>query len=124
MVSQLIEKVEEKQLKKKMPHCEIGDTVDVHVKIIEGAKVRTQVFTGTVIARKGSGISEVFTVRRVTNTNNEGIERIFPVHSPNVEKVDVIRSGLTRRSKLYFLRQRTGKAVRLREKWTSRTVTK
>lgn len=120
MVSELIAKVEKKQLKETPPEFKIGDTVDVYVKIVEGEKSRTQVFNGTVIARKGCGINEVFTVRRITPTNNEGIERIFPLHSPNVEKVHVIRSGFTRRSKLYFLRQRTGKSVRLREKWVGK----
>ncbi len=110
----LIEKVEEKHLKAKAPQFNVGDTVDVHVKIVEGDKVRTQVFTGTVISRKGIGVNEVFTVRRITN--NEGVERIFPVHSPNVVKVNVVRSGVIRRSKLYFLRDRVGKAVRLKEK--------
>jgi len=118
MVSSLIDKVQEKHLKKKTPQFEIGDTVDVHVKIVEGDKERVQVFSGTVISRKGSGIAEVFTVRRIVN--NEGVERIFPVHSPNVVKVEVKRSGYTRRSKLYFLRGRTGKSVRLREKWTDK----
>ena len=118
MVSSLIDKVEAKHLKKDKPQFDIGDTVDVHVRIVEGEKVRVQVFTGTVIARKGKGINEVFTVRRIVD--NEGVERIFPVHSPNVVKVKVVRSGYTRRSKLYFLRERTGKSVRLREKWTGK----
>ena len=119
MTSDLIAKVEQKQIKKDKPQFDIGDTVDVHVKIVEGEKERVQVFNGTVIARKGSGINETFTVRRMVTS--EGVERIFPVHSPNVVKVDVKRSGHTRRSKLYFLRQRTGKAVRLREVWTGRS---
>ena len=118
MVSNLIEKIEESQLKKDIPQFNIGDTVDVHVKIVEGDKERVQIFNGTVIARKGKGINETFTVRRIVN--NEGVERIFPLHSPNVVRVDVKRSGFTRRSKLYFLRKRTGKAVRLREVWTDR----
>ncbi len=120
MVSELIAKVEQAHLKENAPEFQIGDTVDVHVKIVEGDKSRTQIFNGTVIARKGNGVNEVFTVRRITPTNNEGIERIFPLHSPSIEKVHVIRSGFTRRSKLYFLRQRTGKAVRLREKWVGK----
>ncbi|MCK4628565.1 MAG: 50S ribosomal protein L19 [Sedimentisphaerales bacterium] len=119
MVSELIEKVEQKQLKKNKPQFDIGDTVDVHVRIVEGEKERVQVFNGTVIARKGYGINETFTVRRIVN--NEGVERIFPVHSPSVVKVAVKRSGYTRRSKLYFLRQRAGKAVRLREVWTGKS---
>jgi len=119
MVSELIEKVEQKQLKKNKPQFDIGDTVDVHVKIVEGEKERVQVFNGMVIARKGYGINETFTVRRMVN--NEGVERVFPVHSPSVAKVAVKRSGYTRRSKLYFLRQRAGKAVRLREVWTGKS---
>jgi len=115
MVSSLIETVQEKHLKKSVPRFDVGDTVDVHVKIVEGDKERVQIFNGTVISRKGEGITSVFTVRRIVN--NEGVERIFPVHSPSVVSIDVRRSGYTRRSKLYFLRQRTGKAVRLREKW-------
>lgn len=116
MVSSLIEKVQEQHLKKDAPEFGIGDTVEVSVRIVEGEKKRIQVFVGVVIARKGNGLQEVFTVRRIVN--NEGVERIFPVHSPSVIGVKVIRSGHTRRSKLYFLRDRTGKAVRLREKWT------
>lgn len=114
MTADLLEKVTEKQLKK-VGDFSVGDTVDVQVKIVEGNKERLQVFTGTVIGRKGRGINETFTVRRIVN--NEGVERIFPLHSPNIVKVAVKRSGHTRRSKLYFLRQRMGKATRLREKW-------
>lgn len=119
MVSSLIEHVEKKYLKSIVPSFDIGDTVDVSVKIVEGEKERIQIFTGTVIARKGSGVNEVFTVRRIVN--NEGVERIFPVHSPSVVGVDVKRSGVIRRSKLYFLRDRTGKSVRLREKWHTKS---
>lgn len=119
MFSSLVQKVEEKHLKKNVPAFEIGDTVDVRVRIVEGDKERVQVFNGTVIARKGEGINEVFTVRRIVN--NEGVERIFPLHSPHVLDVKVKRSGYTRRSKLYFLRGRTGKAVRLREKWEGKS---
>jgi large subunit ribosomal protein L19 len=92
----------------------VGDTVDVHTKIIEGEKERIQVFSGTVIMRKGRGINETFTVRRIVN--NEGVERIFPVHSPFISKVTVRRSGESRRAKLFYLRNRVGKAVRLTEK--------
>ena len=118
MVSEIIAKIEQKHLKKNSPQFDVGDTVDVHVKIVEGEKKRIQIFNGVVIARKGIGINETFTVRRIVN--NEGVERIFPVHSPNVVNVKVNRSGFTRRSKLYFLRKRTGKAVRLREVWTDK----
>lgn len=115
MVSSIIDKVEGAYLKKDAPKFSVGDTVDVHVKIVEGGKERVQVFSGTVLSRKGRGINEMFTVRRIVN--EEGVERIFPLHSPNVTKVDVRRSGVVRRSKLYFLRERTGKSTRLREKW-------
>ena len=111
MKTELLDAVEDKSLKKSIPHFEVGDTVDVHCRIHEGDKVRVQVFTGTVIARKGRGVNEFFTVRRIVN--NEGVERIFPLHSPNVVDIKPIRSGKARRSKLYYLRKRTGKAVKL-----------
>ena len=120
--SEMLDAVESKSLRKKIPHFEIGDIVDVHCRIKEGDKERTQVFTGTVIARKGRGINENFTVRRIVN--NEGVERIFPLHSPNVVDIKPIRSGKTRRAKLYFLRQRTGKAVRLAHRHSDHTVSK
>ena len=103
------------QIKENPPQFSIGDTVDVHVKIVEGDKQRIQLFSGTVIGRKGSGMNEMFTVRRIVN--NQGVERIFPLHSPNIVEVNVTRSGIIRRSKLYFLRGRVGKATRLKEKW-------
>jgi len=115
MTAKIMEKVTNNHLKAQVPDFAIGDTVDVHVKIVEGDKERVQIFNGTVIARKGSGINASLTVRRIVN--NEGVERIFPIHSPNVVDIQVKRSGYTRRSKLYFLRDRIGKAVRLREKW-------
>merc|ERR1712146_507034 len=89
------------------PQFEIGDTVDVHTKILEGQKERVQVFTGTVIARSGQGVRETFTVRRMVA--GEGVERKFPIHSPRVAKVEVKRSGVVRRAKLYFLRDRVAK---------------
>ncbi len=118
MVSSLIAKVEEKHLRKEPLKFDIGDTVDVHVRIVEGGKQRVQIFNGVVIANSGKGTNETFTVRRIVN--NEGVERIFPVNSPSIVKVEVKRSGITRRAKLYFLRQRSGKSVRLREKWISK----
>ncbi len=118
----LLDAVESKSLKKKTPHFEIGDTVDVRCSIKEGEKERIQVFTGTVIARKGRGINETFTVRRIVD--NEGVERIFPVHSPNVLDIRPVRSGKTRRAKLYYLRKRTGKAVRLTHRHSDHTVSK
>src|SRR5207249_6103378 len=93
---------------------EIGDTVDVHQKILEGEKERTQVFSGLVISRKGDGMREMFTVRRVVQ--GEGVERTFPLNSPKIAKIDVKRSGKVRRAKLYYLRDRVGKATRLRER--------
>ena len=99
-------------LKSEVPVIEIGDTVKVHVKIREGEKERIQLFEGTVIARKGSGISETFTVRRLSY--GVGVERVFPLHSPNVAKVEVVRHGRVRRSKLYYLRDRVGKAAKVK----------
>ena len=110
----IVKQVEQAYLKKDLPQFQVGDTVDVHTRIIEGEKERIQVFSGTVIMKKGSGINETFTVRRIVN--NEGVERIFPIHSPFVAKVLVRRSGENRRAKLYYLRERVGKAVRLTEK--------
>ena len=106
--------VEQKEIKEAAPEFEVGDTVDVHTKILEGDKERIQVFSGVVIARSGSGSREMFTVRRIVA--NEGVERKFPLHSPRVAKIDVKRSGVVRRAKLYFLRNRVGKAVRLQER--------
>ena len=106
--------VEKTSLKENPPEFEIGDTVDVHLKILEGNKERVQVFTGVVIARSGSGSREMFAVRRIVA--GEGVERKFPVNSPRIEKIEVKRSGVVRRAKLYFLRDRVGKAVRLKER--------
>jgi large subunit ribosomal protein L19 len=114
MINRTIENVESAYLKKNPPQFDVGDTVDVATRIIEGEKERIQVFSGTVIMRKGRGVNETFTVRRIVN--NEGVERIFPVHSPFISKVTVKRSGDTRRAKLFYLRKRVGKAVRLTEK--------
>lgn len=122
MKTKLLDAVENKSLKENLPHFEIGDIVDVHCRIQEGEKVRTQIFTGTVIGRKGRGINETFTVRRIVN--NEGVERIFPVHAPNVLDIRAVRSGKARRAKLYFLRERTGKAVRLAQRHSQHTVAK
>ena len=114
MTNRLLELVEKPHLKAEPPQFDVGDTVDVHTKIIEGDKERIQIFSGTVLMRKGKGINETFTVRRIVN--NEGVERIFPVHSPFVAKVVVKRSGESRRAKLFYLRGRVGKSVRLIEK--------
>ncbi len=114
MTARIIEKVEQAYLKKDPPKFSVGDTVSVSVRIVEGQKERTQVFSGTVISRKGKGLNEMFTVRRIVN--NEGVERIFPLNSPQVLAVKVLRSGHVRRAKLYYLRERIGKSVRLRDK--------
>jgi large subunit ribosomal protein L19 len=120
--NELLEFVESKSLRKETPYFEIGDTVDVHCKIQEGDKTRVQIFSGTVISRKGRGMNEIFTVRRMVG--DEGVERIFPLHSPNVLDVRAIRSGKTRRAKLYYLRKRVGKGVRLSQRHSKHTVTK
>ena len=109
--TEMLNAIESKSLKKDIPHFEIGDVVDVYCRIKEGDKQRIQIFTGTVIASRGRGINETFTVRRIVA--NEGVERIFPLHSPGIVDIKPIRSGKTRRAKLYYLRQRTGKAVKL-----------
>lgn len=100
-------------IKADVPEIEIGSTVKVHVKIREGERERIQIFEGVVIARKGSGVSETFTVRRVSY--GVGVERVFPIHSPNVAKVETVRYGRVRRSKLYYLRDRVGKAAKVKE---------
>ena len=116
MSQALIELVEQSSLKQgdDLPEFEIGDSVDVHTRILEGNKERIQVFSGVVIARNGRGPGQMFTVRRIVN--NEGVERKFPVHSPKIAKVEVTRSAVVRRAKLYYLRDRVGKAVRLKER--------
>ena len=114
MNQRLMDLVEKDSLKTEVPEFEIGDTVEVHTKILEGEKERVQVFAGTVIARNGGGSREMFTVRRIVA--GEGVERQFPVHSPRVEQVVVQRSSVVRRAKLYFLRDRVGKATRLKER--------
>jgi large subunit ribosomal protein L19 len=111
---ELLDLVDKGSLEDEPPVFDIGDTVDVHTKILEGEKERIQVFTGTVIAKAGSGMNETFTVRRIVA--GEGVERKFPLHSPRVDKVVVKRSSVVRRAKLYFLRDRVGKAVRLKER--------
>jgi large subunit ribosomal protein L19 len=114
MKNELIALVEESSIKKEPPEFDIGDQVEVHQRILEGEKERTQIFAGTVIARKGEGMREMFTVRRIVQ--GEGVERTFPLHSPKIAKVEVKRTGAVRRAKLYYLRDRVGKATRLRER--------
>jgi len=109
----LIKEVEKQHLKDDIPAFSPGDSVRVHVKVKEGNRERTQVFEGVVIRRQGSGLKETFTVRRVTY--GIGVERIFPVHSPVVSRIEVTRRGRVRRAKLYYLRERSGKAARIRE---------
>jgi large subunit ribosomal protein L19 len=110
---ELLHKAVESCLKTDVPEFSVGDTVRVNVRIVEGEKERIQAFSGTVIRRSHGGISETFTVRRIVN--NEGVERIFPIHSPRVAGVDVIRRGHVRRAKLHYLRNRIGKATRVRD---------
>ena len=119
MSQALLNAVEKTSMKDEIPYFEIGDTVDVHCRILEGEKERGQVFTGVVIARSGSGIRDMFTVRRIVQ--GEGVERKFPLHSPRIAKVEVKRSGEVRRAKLYYLRDRVGKATRLKEKRIDKT---
>lgn len=114
MINRIIQDIEKSSMKTEVPQFRVGDTVDVACRIVEGDKERLQVFSGTVIMRKGSGTNETFTVRRIVN--NEGVERIFPLHSPFVASITVKRSGESRRAKLFYLRTRVGKAVRLTEK--------
>lgn len=115
MKNPFIAKVEESGLKNDVSEFDIGDSVDVHLRILEGEKERTQVFSGLVISRKGEGMREMFTVRRVVQ--GEGVERTFPINSPKIAKIEVKRSGKVRRAKLYYLRDRVGKeATRLRER--------
>jgi large subunit ribosomal protein L19 len=114
MSQDILKLVERSSLKAEMPKFDVGDTVDVHTRILEGEDERIQIFSGTVIGRSGSGSREMFTVRRIVA--GEGVERKFPLHSPKIARIEVKRSGVTRRAKLYYLRDRVGKAVRLRER--------
>ena len=114
MSLKLLAAVEASSLKSEVPSFEIGDTVDVHTRILEGEKERVQIFNGVVIAKSGTGSREMVTVRRIVA--GEGVERKFPLHSPKIGKIEVKRSGVSRRAKLYYLRDRVGKSVRLREK--------
>ncbi len=113
MIAKAIAKINEEQKKANAPQFKIGDSVKVFVRIKEGEKERVQAFAGTVIARDGGGATETFTVRRIAF--GVGIEKVFPVHAPSIEKVEVERSAKVRRGKLYFLRERTGKQARLKE---------
>ena len=110
----LIDSINAGQLRSDIPEFRAGDTVRVHAKVVEGTRARIQMFEGVVIARKGSGISETYTVRKISN--GVGVERIFPLHTPRVEKIEVIRHGRVRRAKLYYLRALQGKAARIPER--------
>jgi large subunit ribosomal protein L19 len=114
VIVDLIRQIENEQLKKDLPDFFPGDSVRVHVKVVEGARERTQVFEGIVIKRQGGSLRETFTVRRVTY--GVGVERTFPLHSPKIERLEVMRHGDVRRAKLYYLRKLTGKAARIKEK--------
>lgn len=116
--NRVLQKLEQAQMKKDITPFRIGDTVRVHTRIVEGEKERIQVFTGTVIARKGSGISEVFSVHRVAY--GEGMERVFPLHSPRIAKIEVVKEGHVRRAKLYYLRGTSGKAAKVKGRFTAR----
>ena len=121
MQNHLMELVEKSSMKETVPKFEIGDTVDVHVRILEGEKERIQIFNGVVIARSGVGTREMFVVRRIVQ--GEGVERKFPLHSPRIADIVVKRSGKVRRAKLYYLRDRSGKAVRLKERFPTAKTT-
>lgn len=110
----LMEKINAQQCKKDIPNFEIGDTIRVHTKIVEGTNERIQIFTGTVIARRGTGINESFTVRRVAY--GQGMERVFPLNSPRIDKIEIEKEGKVRRSKLYYLRDKIGKSAKIKEK--------
>ena len=110
----LIKELNKEQLQKEKPVVKVGDTVRVHVKVKEGSRERIQVFEGTVIAKKHGGIEETITVRRLSY--GVGVEKVFPIYSPSIETIQVVRSGAVRRAKLYYLRGRVGKAAKIKEK--------
>ncbi|CAM5787987.1 MULTISPECIES: 50S ribosomal protein L19 [Brevibacillus] len=112
-MNQVIRELEKEQLKQDIPAFRPGDTVRVHVKVIEGQRERIQLFEGVVIRRRGTGVSETFTVRKISY--GVGVERTFPVHTPKIDKIEVVRHGKVRRAKLYYLRDRVGKAARIKE---------
>jgi large subunit ribosomal protein L19 len=114
MQNKILQLIEDGQKKKDIPNIQVGDTLDIHQRILEGQKERLQVFNGVVIAMKGRGLTETITVRRIVQ--GEGVERVFLVHSPKIAKIDIKRTGKVRRAKLYYLRKRVGKATRLKER--------
>ena len=113
-MNEIIRSLEQQQLRSDIPEFRVGDTVRVHVKVVEGNRERLQAFEGVVIARRNGSVRETFTVRRVSY--GIGVERTFPVHSPRLAKIEVIRRGKVRRAKLYYLRERSGKAAKIKEK--------
>ena len=113
-MKKIIEKIDQEQMKKKLPNVRVGDTVRVNVKIIEGDKERLQAYTGTVIAKKGAGINASICVRRISF--GEGVERVFLIHSPRIDKIEVTKIGDVRRAKLYYLRDRVGKHGKIQER--------
>jgi len=110
----ILRAIENEQMKTDLPNMEVGDFIKVHAKIIEGTRERIQVFEGTIIGMKGSGLKETFTVRRVSY--GVGVERIFPVNSPRIDHIEIVRKGVVRRAKLYYLRDRVGKAAKVKER--------
>lgn len=112
-MNEIVRQIGEEQLKKDIPEFRAGDTLRVHVKVIEGQRERIQVFEGVVIKRRGGGVSETFIVRKMSY--GVGVERTFPLHSPKIDKIEVVRRGKVRRAKLYYLRKRRGKAARIKE---------
>lgn len=113
-MSEVIRNIEKKQMRQDLPKILVGDTVKVFVKVVEGTRERLQAYEGIVIARQGGGISETITVRRISY--GVGIERVFPIHSPRIDRIEVLKHGKVRRAKLFFLRERSGKSARLKEK--------
>ena len=111
---ELMKQFSQKYMKESVPEVNVGDTVRVHIRVKEGSRERIQVFEGTVIAKKHGGIEESFTVRRISY--GVGVEKVFPLHAPTIEKVEIVRKGKVRRAKLYYLRDRVGKAAKIREK--------
>ncbi len=109
----ILNAITKEQLKADLPELKVGDTVKVHIKVKEGNRERIQIFEGTIIAKKHGGISETITVRRIAS--GVGVEKVFPVHSPNIDKFEVVRHGKVRRAKLYYLRDRVGKAAKVKE---------
>ncbi|MCK8825640.1 50S ribosomal protein L19 [Fuchsiella alkaliacetigena] len=114
-MQELLDAVEQENMKDEIPEFRAGDTVKVHAKVVEGGKERIQIFEGVVIQRKGGGVGETFTVRKISH--GVGVERIFPIHSPKVAKIEVVKQGDVNRAKLFYLRDRQGRAARVKEKW-------